>query len=82
MATGSDVTRVTWCQALLIAAGLAVASYSAFIVWLLLAGRRQDARALAGFIPDFLVLFRRVLADDRVPRKSKLLVMALIGYLA
>jgi uncharacterized membrane protein YkvA (DUF1232 family) len=84
VATGSDVTlhRVTWCQALLIAAGLAVASYSAFIVWLLLAGRRQDARALAGFIPDCLVLFRRVLADDRVPRKSKLLVVALIGYLA
>jgi len=73
---------VTWCQALLIAAGLAVASYSAFIVWLLLAARRQDARALAGFIPDCLVLFRRVLADDRVPRKSKLLVVALIGYLA
>ncbi|MGI8622205.1 MAG: YkvA family protein, partial [Solirubrobacteraceae bacterium] len=39
-------------------------------------------RALAGFIPDCLVLFRRILGDDRVPRRNKLLLGALIGYLA
>jgi uncharacterized membrane protein YkvA (DUF1232 family) len=53
-----------------------------FVIWLLLTGRREDARALAGFIPDCLILFRRLLADDRVPRRSRLLVAALIGYLA
>ena len=37
---------------------------------------------MAGFIPDCLVLFRRLLADDRLPRRTRVLVGALIGYLA
>jgi uncharacterized membrane protein YkvA (DUF1232 family) len=73
---------MTWWQWLLIALGITVAVYAAFVVWLLLSTRREDARALAGFIPDCLILFRRLLGDDRVPRRSKLLVAALIGYLA
>lgn len=56
--------------------------YGAFVAWLVRAGRREDARALAGFVPDCLVLFRRLLADERVPRRSKLLLLAVIGYLA
>lgn len=71
-----------WWQWLLIAAGIAAALYVVFIVWLLVAERRQDARALAGFIPDCVVLFRRLLRDDLVPRRSKLLLGALIAYLA
>jgi uncharacterized membrane protein YkvA (DUF1232 family) len=73
---------VTWWQWLLIATGATAVVYAAFVIWLLLAGRREDARALAGFIPDCVVLFRRLLDDDRVPRRSKLLLAALIGYLA
>jgi uncharacterized membrane protein YkvA (DUF1232 family) len=73
------MTRWQW---LLIAVGVTVAVYAAFVIWLLLGGRRQDARALAGLIPDCLILFRRLLGDERVPRRSKLLVAALIGYLA
>lgn len=73
---------MTWWQWLLIAAGATLAIYGAFIAWLLLAGRRQDARALAGFIPDCVLLFRRLLADSRVPRRSKLLLGAVIAYLA
>lgn len=73
---------MTWGQWLLLAAGVTAAIYLAFIVWLLLAGRRGDARALAGFIPDCVVLFRRLLADDRVPRRNKLFLAAMIGYLA
>lgn len=69
-------------QWLLIAAGITAAIYGAFVISLLLAGRRQDARALAGVIPDCLILFRRILGDDRVPRRSKLLLVALVGYLA
>jgi uncharacterized membrane protein YkvA (DUF1232 family) len=65
-----------------IAAGISAAIYLALIVWLLLAGRRSDARALAGFVPDCVVLFGRLLGDDRVPRRRKLLLAALIGYLA
>jgi uncharacterized membrane protein YkvA (DUF1232 family) len=67
-----------------IAVGLAatLVVYGAFVSALLLAGRRTDARALAGFIADCVVLFRRLLADDRVPRSRKALMLALIAYLA
>lgn len=68
-----------WC---LLAAGIAVAAYVAFVVWLLLTGRRHDVRALVGFIPDCIVLVRRLLRDDRVSRRGKLLLGALIAYLA
>jgi uncharacterized membrane protein YkvA (DUF1232 family) len=73
---------MSWWRWLLLAAGVIAAIYAAFIVWLLITGRRTDARALAGFIPDCLILVRRLLGDNRVPRRSKLLLAALIGYLA
>jgi uncharacterized membrane protein YkvA (DUF1232 family) len=56
--------------------------YAAFVLALIAAGRHTDARAWAGFIPDCLVLFKRLLADDRVPRGRKLLLGVLLGYLA
>lgn len=73
---------MSWWQWLLVGAGATLVVYTAFVACLMLAGRRQDARALAGFIPDCVVLFRRLLADDRVPRRKKLLLGALIAYLA
>jgi uncharacterized membrane protein YkvA (DUF1232 family) len=45
-------------------------------------GRRDDAQALATFIPDCVVLVTRLARDPRVPRRRKLLLLALIGYLA
>ena len=69
-------------QWLLVAAAAALAVYLAFVVALLIAGRRTEAVALARFIPDCLVLFRRLLADDRVPRRRKFVLVALVGYLA
>ena len=63
-------------------AAAALALYLLAIVGLVLAGRRPDARALAGCIPDCIVLFRRLLADPRVPRWRKVLLVAMIGYLA
>jgi uncharacterized membrane protein YkvA (DUF1232 family) len=67
-----------------IALGLGVTAlvYAAFVLALYLAGRHSDARAVAGFIPDCIVLFRRLLADQRVPRWRKAFVVVLIGYLA
>jgi uncharacterized membrane protein YkvA (DUF1232 family) len=44
-------------------------------------GRREDARELAAFIPDCVVLFRRLLADRRVPRRAKVALGALLLYL-
>ena len=67
-----------WWQWLLIAAAV----YAALVLALILAGRRSDARALAGFIPDCLVLFNRLRRDPRLGRGARLLVLALIGYLA
>lgn len=73
---------MSWWQWLVLVAAVTVIAYVGLIAWLLIAGRRQDARALAGFIPDCVVLFRRLLGDERVPRRSKLLLVALIAYLA
>lgn len=69
-------------QWLLLSAAAFFVVYAVLVVALILAGRRQDARAIAGFIPDCIVLFRRLLGDPRVPRRSKVLLAALIGYLA
>jgi uncharacterized membrane protein YkvA (DUF1232 family) len=66
----------------LVVAACGLALYVAFVAGLLLAGRRESARALAGFIPDCIVLVRRLLGDPRVPRRHKLLLGALVGYLA
>jgi uncharacterized membrane protein YkvA (DUF1232 family) len=56
--------------------------YLGLVVSLYIAGRREDARAAAGFIPDCLVLFRRLLADPRVPRWPKAMIALLLAYLA
>ena len=67
---------------LLVAAGAALVLYAAVVAALALAGRREAARAVAGFIPDCIVLVRRLMADPRVPRRRKFLLAALAGYLA
>jgi uncharacterized membrane protein YkvA (DUF1232 family) len=73
------VTLTTW---LLVVAAAIVVLYLAAVVALIALGRREDARALAGFIPDCIVLIRRLLADPRVPRRRKFLLAVLVGYLA
>jgi uncharacterized membrane protein YkvA (DUF1232 family) len=73
---------VSWWHWLLVAIAVTVVIYAAFVAWLVVDGRREDARAVAGFIPDCVVLFHRILGDPRVPRRSKLPIAALIGYLA
>jgi uncharacterized membrane protein YkvA (DUF1232 family) len=60
---------------------VAVIVYGLFVAGLALAGRKGDARALAGFIPDCIVLFRRLLADPRMPRRYRVIVIAMLGYL-
>jgi uncharacterized membrane protein YkvA (DUF1232 family) len=56
--------------------------YAMAVLALVAVGRRSDARALAGFIPDCVILVRRLLSDPRVPRRRKLLLGVLVGYLA
>jgi len=55
--------------------------YLGFVAALVIAGRRQDARAVVGFVPDCAVLMRRLLADRRVPRRHKVLLGGLLVYL-
>jgi uncharacterized membrane protein YkvA (DUF1232 family) len=67
---------------LLIAVGATLLLYASFVAALFLVGRREDARTWAGFVPDCVVLFKRLLGDPRVPRRRKLLLAVLVGYLA
>jgi uncharacterized membrane protein YkvA (DUF1232 family) len=69
-----------WQQGLL-GIGILLLIYVLFVAALYIAGRRTEARALAGFIPDSIVLFRRLLGDPRIPKGRKFLILALIGYL-
>jgi uncharacterized membrane protein YkvA (DUF1232 family) len=55
--------------------------YAAVVAAFFVAGRREDARAIAGLVPDCVVLFSRLLRDPRLPRREKLLVAALLPYL-
>jgi uncharacterized membrane protein YkvA (DUF1232 family) len=56
--------------------------YLAAVVALLIVGRREHARALAGFVPDCVVLIGRLVRDPCVPPRRALLLGALLLYLA
>jgi uncharacterized membrane protein YkvA (DUF1232 family) len=71
-----------WWQWALAGGAVLVVTWILAIAALLIAGRGADARALAGFVPDCLVLVGRLLADPRVPRRRRALLVALGAYLA
>jgi uncharacterized membrane protein YkvA (DUF1232 family) len=73
---------MSWWTWLLVSAAVLVAAWAAFVVWLVVRGRRGDARAFATFIPDCIVLVTRLARDPRVPRRRKMLLLGLVGYLA
>ena len=73
------MTGLEW---VLVGLAAVVVVYAACAAVLVLLGRRQEARALAGFIPDCIVLVRRLLKDPDVPRRHKFLLAGLIAYLA
>jgi uncharacterized membrane protein YkvA (DUF1232 family) len=59
-----------------------VALYAVAVLALLIAGKRHHARAVAGFIPDCLVMVRRLAADPRTRWRDRVLLGALLVYLA
>jgi len=73
---------MSWWQWFLVSLAVVLGVYAAFVAWLVVLGRRDDARALATFIPDCIVLVTRLAREPRVPRRRKLLLLGLIGYLA
>lgn len=60
----------------------ALALYAAAVLVLYASGNRESARALAGFVPDCVVLFKRLLSDPRVPRRRKVVLGLIVVYLA
>lgn len=73
---------MTLLQSTLAGLAIAVFIWGLLVLALVLAGRRSDAAALARFIPDGIVLLKRLLADPRVSRRRKLILIPLIAYLA
>jgi uncharacterized membrane protein YkvA (DUF1232 family) len=73
---------MSWWAWLLIGVGVFCVVWGAFVVLLVVLGRRSDARALTTFIPDCIVLVTRLVRDPRVPRRRKVLLFGLVGYLA
>jgi uncharacterized membrane protein YkvA (DUF1232 family) len=63
---------------LLIVLGLYVVGIASLIA----AGRREDARALAGFIPDCMVLVSRLARDARISKPRRAALFVVLGYLA
>jgi uncharacterized membrane protein YkvA (DUF1232 family) len=66
---------------LAVALGATAALWLLLIVVLLVLGRRSEARELARFLPDCIVFCKRLLRDDRVPLRAKVLLGLLVPYL-
>ena len=73
---------MSWWAWLLVGFAVMLAVWAGFVIWLVALGRRGDARALATFIPDCIVLVTHLSRDRRVPPRRKLLLLGLAGYLA
>ena len=78
---GSNPTPGTEVNFLLIALLVALAVYAGVVLAFALAGRDSDARAAARFVPDCVVLFKRLLGDPRVDLWRKALLVVVIVYL-
>ncbi len=48
---------------------------------LVVRGRRDDARAVAAFVPDCVVFGKRLLTDTRIPRRVTVAVALVVAYL-
>jgi uncharacterized membrane protein YkvA (DUF1232 family) len=73
---------VQWWAWFLVALGVMLVAYAAFLAWLVARGRRESARTFATFIPDCVVLVSRLAREPRVPRRRKLLLLGLVAYLS
>jgi uncharacterized membrane protein YkvA (DUF1232 family) len=65
--------------------GLLIIGFALYLVGvaaLIAAGRREDARALAGFIPDCVVLVSRLARDRRISRPRRAVLWLVLAYLA
>ncbi len=75
--SGVQIDLVPW-GLVLIALGLDAVAVAAVLA----AGRREDARALAGFIPDCIVMVGRLARDRRISLPRRAALFAVLAYLA
>jgi uncharacterized membrane protein YkvA (DUF1232 family) len=73
---------VSLANTLLLAVACLLGAYLALVAALVLTGRRAQARAVGGFVPDCAVLFARLARDPAVPRRRRLALVAVAAYLA
>jgi uncharacterized membrane protein YkvA (DUF1232 family) len=73
------VSALDWLLTALVAG---VVLWLAFIGFLIGVGRYSEAKGLARFVPDCAVLFQRLARHPSVPRRRKLMVVAVAAYLA
>src|SRR3954471_15110221 len=73
---------MAWWIWSLLGVAMVVAAWAILLVCFAAVDRRDDARAIATLIPDCIVLMTRLTRDARVPRRRKLLLLAVVGYLA
>ena len=69
-------------QWLLLGLAVCAALWALAVVMLIVTGRRTEASAFAAFIPDCVILLRRLLGDPRVPRRRKAVLGLTALYLA
>lgn len=67
---------------LLIALSAAALVYILAVLALMVAGRRTAAREVAMLLPNMAMLFKGLIADPRVPRSSKFLLLFGIAWIA
>jgi uncharacterized membrane protein YkvA (DUF1232 family) len=68
-------------RSLLVGLLVVVALWLLVLAVLYVVGRRGAARELAALLPNLLALFRGLLCDPRVPRRSKFLVGFAVAWL-
>ena len=66
----------------LIALGVSALVYVTAVVALVVAGRGTAAREVAMLLPNLAVLFKGLIRDPRVPRRSKALLLFGIAWIA
>jgi uncharacterized membrane protein YkvA (DUF1232 family) len=66
---------------LLVSAVAVFALWAASVGGLMVAGRRADAAALARFVPDCIVLFKRLLHDAEIRRVARAVLVTATAYL-
>jgi uncharacterized membrane protein YkvA (DUF1232 family) len=69
-------------RVLLISLGVVAVLYVVVILALMLAGRRTAAREVAVLIPNLALLFKDLVRDPRVPRRSKMLLLVGVAWIA